>query len=210
LNQEHHRHRLALLLDDPAAFARGLLPTRLREYQVEVARAIARSIAERRGDTITVLFPRQAGKNELSAQVEAWLLWRYSRVGGQLVKAAPTFRPQIVNSMLRLERMLSASPLLAGWRKQQGYIYSLHAARISFFSAQPAASIVGATADLLLEGDEAQDLDPEKWDRDLVPMAATGNATRVLYGTPWSVAICTVLQWHRRRRNFGGLGPAAR
>jgi hypothetical protein len=194
LNQERHRHQLALLLGDPAAFARGLLPTRLREYQVEVARAIARSIAERRGDTITVLFPRQAGKNELSAQVEAWLLWRYSRLGGQLVKAAPTFRPQIVNSMLRLERMLSASPLLGGWRKQQGYIYSLHAARISFFSAQPAASIVGATADLLLEGDEAQDLDPEKWDRDLVPMAATGNATRVLYGTPWTVVSCAAQQ----------------
>ena len=46
--------------------------------------------------------------------------------------------------------------------------------------------MVGATASLLLEGDEAQDLDIEKWDRDLVPMAATGNAARVLYGTPWT------------------------
>lgn len=32
--------------------------------------------------------------------------------------------------------------------------------------------------------DEAQDLDPDKWNRDLAPMGATGPATRVLYGTP--------------------------
>ena len=45
---------------------------------------------------------------------------------------------------------------------------------------------MGATAGLLLEADEAQDIEPQKWDRDLVPMAASGAATRVLYGTPWT------------------------
>jgi hypothetical protein len=162
----------------------------LRAYQLDVARAIAQSVIEGAGLTFTVLFPRQAGKNELSAQVEAFLLFRYSRRGGSIAKAAPTFRPQLITSMLRLERMLDG-PLTRGkWARRQAYIVRLGAASASFFSGGPGANIVGATASLLLEGDEAQDLDPAKWDRDLRPMAATTAATSVLYGTPWTVNRC--------------------
>jgi hypothetical protein len=46
--------------------------------------------------------------------------------------------------------------------------------------------VVGATADILLEIDEAQDVAPEKFERDFRPMASTRNATTVLYGTAWS------------------------
>lgn len=180
--------RLAVrrLLRDLGLFSAHALGRPLRPYQLAAGRAILESVMRADGLTFTVLFPRQAGKNELSAQLEAFLLFRYQRRGGSLVKAAPTFKPQVVNSMLRLERMLSG-PLTAGrWRRTQGYIFQLGRASCAFFSAQPGAQIVGATASLLLEGDEAQDLDPEKWDKDLLPMAATGNATRVLYGTPWT------------------------
>ena len=184
---EAARRALRALLSDPATYSRHCLPTPFREYQSEVAREIAAAVAQGGGITFTVLFPRQAGKNELSAQLEAWLLLRYSGRGGSLVKAAPSFKPQIINSMLRLERMLTASELTrARWYRRMGYIYGCGASSIFFFSAQPGANIVGATANVLLEGDEAQDLDPEKWDKDLVPMTATGNATRVLYGTPWT------------------------
>jgi hypothetical protein len=55
-----------------------------------------------------------------------------------------------------------------------------------FFSASPDAHIVGATASLLLEVDEAQDVSVEKFNRDLRPMASTTNCTTVLYGTAWS------------------------
>ena len=55
-----------------------------------------------------------------------------------------------------------------------------------FFSAGPDANIVGATASILLEVDEAQDVSIQKFDRDLRPMASTKNATTVLYGTAWS------------------------
>ena len=46
--------------------------------------------------------------------------------------------------------------------------------------------MAGATASLLLECDESQDVDPVRWDKDLVPMGATGNATQAHYGTPWA------------------------
>ena len=178
------------VVEDVGVFGRwGLLPV-LRGYQVEVARAVARAVSEAAGAgggvTFTVVLPRQAGKNEVSAQLEAFLLYRYQRAGGAIVKAAPTFRPQLVTSALRLERMLAGRLTAGRWRRHQGHIYELGRASCRLLSAQPSAQIVGATASLLLEGDEAQDLDIEKWDRELVPMAATSNAPRVLYGTPWT------------------------
>ena len=116
-----------------------------------------------RGLTFTVVFPRQAGKNELSAHLEAFLLHHYQRQGGSIVKAAPTFRPQVVNSILRLEQLLGEPLTDARWRRVQGFIFRLGRASCSFYSARPTANVVGASASLLLEGDEAQDLDRQKW-----------------------------------------------
>jgi len=58
-------------------------------------------------------------------------------------------------------------------------------ARMVFLSADPSAQVVGHTADLILEVDEAQDVLPEKFDKDFRPMGAAANATTVYYGTPW-------------------------
>ncbi len=54
--------RHALL--DVGAYSRGLLHDHaLRPYQVEVARAIAASVRERRGMQFALVFARQAGKD---------------------------------------------------------------------------------------------------------------------------------------------------
>src|SRR6266487_7212731 len=181
------RRQLAVALaEDVQAFGLWGRLSELRPYQLEVARAVARSVLDGQGLTFTVLYPRQAGKNELSAQLEAYLLFRHQETGGSMVKAAPTFRPQVVTSLLRLEEMLAGKLTRGRWTRERGFIVRLGASSISFFSAQPDSNIVGATASVLLEGDEAQDIDPQKWDRDLVPMGASGAATRVLYGTPWT------------------------
>lgn len=164
---------------------RGLPP--LRPYQAEAARAVLASVAERRGLTFTVMMARQAGKNELSAQLEVLLLLLHAgRPGAQGVKASPTYKPQTINSIRRLRQRLADAGLGRRLRAEQGYMLGLGGARWLFFSAQPGAHVVGATASILLEGDEAQDLDPEKWNRDFRPMGATANATAVLYGTAWS------------------------
>ncbi len=180
---------LKAVLSDFALFSRHLLRRELRAYQLAPARAILDSVIHKRGRAFAVLFARQMGKNELSAALEAYILTLFQRHGGSLVKAAPTWKPQVVNSMLRLDGMLDRNPLTVGrWRTRHGYIREVGNARIYFFSADPNAEIVGATASILLEGDEAQDLDATKWDKDLSPMAATGNATRVLWGTSWDGA----------------------
>ncbi|MCJ7555587.1 MAG: hypothetical protein MUP90_01585, partial [Gammaproteobacteria bacterium] len=56
-------------------------------------------------------------------------------------------------------------------------------ASLSFLSGAPGANIVGATASTLLEVDEAQDVSTSKYDKEIAPMAASTNATRVFWGT---------------------------
>jgi hypothetical protein len=142
------------------------------------------SVRERAGRTITVEIARQGGKNELSAQLELLLLGTARHGRAEAVKCAPTFRPQLRVSMRRLWTRLEQ----AGAGKsasRDGDSIALNGARIVFLSAESQANVVGHTASLLLEVDEAQDVDAEKFYREFMPMAATTNATVVLYGTAW-------------------------
>jgi Terminase RNaseH-like domain len=173
-------------LSDMSTFSRVVTRKPLRQYQLEPARAIIDSILHGKGLTFAVMMSRQAGKNELSGQLEAYLLNLFRRKGGQVVKASPTFKPQTVNSIMRLEDRLHNPWDEGTWRRREGYIIELGRARVLFFSADPTSNVVGATADLLLEGDEAQDIEQAKWDKDFAPMAASTRATTVLWGTAWT------------------------
>ncbi|MBI3969765.1 MAG: hypothetical protein HY332_00630 [Chloroflexi bacterium] len=179
------------------AFSAHVLKKPLRPYQAAAAQAIQQSILAVDGLTFTVMMARQMGKNELSAHLEAWLLDHSAQAGGTIVMAAPTFRPQILNSMLRLQELLRHPHFQGRWRREHGYMLALDEARIAFYSAEPQANVVGATASLLLEIDEAQGVDPDKFTRDFRPMAAATNATTVLYGTAWSED--SLLEQQRRR-----------
>ena len=175
------------LLSDPLVFAQYGSRLRLRSYQQAVAHAVVDSVMHRRGLSLVVMFPRQSGKNELQAQLEVYLLMLFSEGGGEMVKVSPTWKPQAQNAMRRLERVLESNLLTRGcWEKQSGYLYQIGRAQIAFFSGAPEANIVGATASILLEVDEAQDVSIEKYDRAIAPMAASTNATRVLWGTAWT------------------------
>ncbi|MFI5267407.1 MAG: hypothetical protein ACHQ7M_08530, partial [Chloroflexota bacterium] len=160
----------------------------LRPYQLLAARAIVRSVLQGEGRTFTVMMARQMGKNELSAHVEAYLLFVHRVAGGTVVKAAPTFKPQLINSKMRLERVLKHLPsdLPRQVQSRFGYIIQMGEAGVHFLSAEESSNVVGATADLLLEIDEAQDVSEEKYVKDFRPLASTANTTAVLYGTAWS------------------------
>ncbi len=160
---------------------------RLRAYQMEAGCEILESVRWRDGRSFVVMFPRQSGKNELQAWIEAYLMFIFSFKGCELVKVSPTWRPQSLNALRRLARVLRAHPYIAPeWRKESNYILQLAQARTIFLSGAPGSNIVGATASHLLEVDEAQDVLPEKFDREIAPMAASTNATRVFWGTAWT------------------------
>ncbi|MDP9236623.1 MAG: hypothetical protein M3P30_04350 [Chloroflexota bacterium] len=163
---------------------RELMIPSLRPYQSDAGRAVLESVRRGLGHSITIEIARQGGKNELSSKIEMLLLAASYRRGGDAVKCAPTFRPQLRISMRRLWRRLEASGLATCATREPNAI-TLGGARVLFLSAEHGANVVGHTASLLLEVDEAQDVDIDKFDREFRPMAAAANATTVYYGTAW-------------------------
>ncbi len=157
----------------------------LRPYQREVAMAILNSVFGRKGLTFSVEIARQGGKNELSAQLELLLLTLYMAEPQNLVKCSPTFKPQTVISMTRLKDRLNEAGFDGIWTSELGYIIKLGNVRAMFLSADETANVVGNTAHILLEVDESQDVNKDKYNKEFKPMGATTNVTTVHYGTTW-------------------------
>ena len=179
---------LSCVFQDLIMFSQAMSGVKLRKYQEGPAEAIIESVRERAGRLFVIIFPRQSGKNELQAQIEAYLLFILKNTDADIVKASPTWKPQSINAMRRLERVLERNQVykFVEWSKESGYIFKVKNARIYFLSGSDIANVVGATANVLLECDEAQDVKISKWDKDFAPMAASTNATRVFWGTAWT------------------------
>ena len=189
MNSADEASALQPSMADVAVFSRRVAPAyRFRSYQIEPAREIVRSVELGLGEQYAVVFSRQAGKDELLAQLLAFLLTRYRHRGGNVVVAAPTYRPQAALSRDRLLARLANDLSLIGGaaRTRDGYAIHLGRASARFVSAAPGANARGQTADLLLVANEAQDIRPEIWDAVFDPMAASSNATTVFVGTVWS------------------------
>ncbi len=160
----------------------------LRTYQSEVAKAVLDSVQNGKGLTLSVEIARQGGKNELSAHIEVLLLTLHMAKGGSLVKCSPTFKPQTIISMHRLRERLDDFGFDGIYHTDMGYIITLGAARAVFLSAEEHSSVVGHTADILLEIDESQDVSKEKYTKEFRPMGSSTNVTTVHYGTTWDDA----------------------
>ena len=161
---------------------------KLRPYQNEVAKAVLDSIQEGKGLTFSVEIARQGGKNELSAHLELLLLTLYIAQGGNLIKCSPTFKPQTIISMQRLKERLDEFGYGGIYHTEMGYIIALGNAREIFLSAEESSSVVGHTADILLEIDESQDVSKEKYTKEFRPMGSSTNVTTIHYGTTWDDA----------------------
>src|SRR6266571_4791635 len=106
-------------------FAAHVIGKPLYPFQVAIGDAILDSVFNNRGLTITVMMARQMGKNETSAVIEAYIL--SCMKSGNIVKAAPTYKPQVINSRLRLLSMLG-NPL-TGDRVWRSFGYMIGVAR---------------------------------------------------------------------------------
>ena len=183
-------------LTDIAEFSRIFMPgVALRRYQAEPARAIASAVlARRRGVTagaageFAAVFSRQSGKDEMLAQLCAYLLVLFQHSGGQIVVALPTMRPQGIIARDRLtERVRNARfRTLGRVRIRDGTIVELGRASVHFLSAAPTSNARGNTASLLLVANECQDIEPDTWDSVFAPMAAASNAVTLYMGTVWT------------------------
>jgi len=160
---------------------------KMRPYQLEPAKAILKSIKEKRGDTIVLIISRQAGKDELLANLLSYLVTLFAHREVGIVVANPTYKPQTINAIMRLENRLNANLLTKSvWKKRSDYMRMIGMATVSFLSGDQSSNVVGAVASLLLVINEAQDISPAKYDKDFAPMVASTNATRLIVGTTWT------------------------
>lgn len=105
-----------------------------------------------------------------------------------IIKTAPTFRPQLLVSKQRLRQTLESNIFLAKlYRPIEGYAFGVGNARTTFLSAEKNANRVGETASLLLETDETQDTDIDIFDKDLRPMTLSTGAATMCWGTAWNL-----------------------
>ncbi|MGB7725529.1 MAG: hypothetical protein WBL37_08125 [Dehalococcoidales bacterium] len=155
---------------------------------MEIGEAVMDSVFNQKGITFSVEIARQGGKNEISARLQMALLGLFINEKKNLIKCAPTFHPQAINSMARLTDRLNDAGFGRFWKTQNGNTVCMGNARAIFLSADKMANVVGNTAHLLLEVDEAQDVTKEKYTRDFKPMGSTTNVTTILYGTTWDDA----------------------
>lgn len=158
----------------------------LRPYQITIYKAVMRAIESRESATFSVEMARQAGKNETSAWIELSNLLRHQSSYEDAIKAAPTLQPQALISHRRLLTRLHAINAGEMVRREGANVLRLGSARQVFLSAEPDSNVVGFTAHTLLEVDEAQDVDADKFDREFRPMAAATGAVTVFYGTAWT------------------------
>ena len=172
-------------LDNIGEWSRMMWPRwQLRPYQIRVAAEIARSVRSGEGRQFAVAFARQSGKDEMLAQLQAYLMYHAHDEGGSLVAVNPTLRPQGLISKRRLASRLMG--LTYESVMSEGNTLSLGKAACSFLTAHPTAQARGETASLLLSCNEAQDVPPQRWDAVFDPMGAAMHATQVFSGTVWT------------------------
>ncbi len=166
-------------------------PTRhpaLRAYQTRILQGLLRALASTPAAPLTVMMPRQSGKNEIAAALVAFLLRVNAHTGGTIVVCAPTLDPQARISAERIRAALAATDALvppAGQSHSRGDAILAGRARAIVLSASPQASVAGHTASIALIADEAQDIDEAWFNRQFRPMAASTGAPTILFGTAW-------------------------
>ena len=80
----------------------------MRSYQADAMRNIFDAVVQGKGGRFAVTFPRQSGKNEMQAQLEAVVMAANQHRGGNIIKIIPTEKNQGKVSTERLAGVLCA------------------------------------------------------------------------------------------------------
>ena len=92
---------------DPVSRALSRNSCFLRSYQADALRNIFDAAMAGKGGRFTVTFPRQSGKNEMQAQLEAAVMAANLHRGGSIIKLIPTEKNQGKISTERLRDVLT-------------------------------------------------------------------------------------------------------
>ncbi len=99
---------------------------KLYGYQLEPARAIIESVRLNLGLTFVLVMPRQAGKDELLTHLLAYLMRNLSHKERGMVEVNPTYKPQTVQAVMRLENRMDFELPVHGAVEEMEGIYPPH------------------------------------------------------------------------------------
>lgn len=150
--------------------------------EIETIKKCEYHINNKTGKTITIRSARQTMKNECSGMLCTRMLSLFKDEGGIYIRTAPTHKPQIINSKMRVAQFLNSDPTIKGWYPKEGYMFVLGNAVIQFLSTDKKANVVGATASICLDIDEAHKVDKGKYEEDFGPMSAFHNVPTIMWG----------------------------
>ena len=91
---------------DPGLRSLMMMNRKMRTYQLNALRNIFEAAMSGQGGRFAVMFPRQSGKNETQAQLEAAVMAASQHTGGNIIKIIPTEKNQGKVSTERLTAVL--------------------------------------------------------------------------------------------------------
>ena len=110
-----NKRNMKLNLFDPVTRALTANNCYIRSYQAEALRTIYDAVIYGKGGRYAVTFPRQSGKNELQAHLEAAVMFANLHKNGSIIKIIPTEKNQGKVSTDRLSSVISGRwPISAG------------------------------------------------------------------------------------------------
>jgi hypothetical protein len=156
----------------------------LYDYQLQPARAILESVRLDQGLTFVLNFPRQSGKDELLAHLEAYLM----RMSNDKDRAILEVNSNIDNhriAILRLEERLSSNVFTRSRWVGVGDDIAIDKCRTTFLCADGVPDGNVTPANLLFIVNDAQDIWPAWFDMEFSHLAARPKLTRLICGSSW-------------------------
>ena len=185
LDPSYHREHFVTDHALPGEKKGRLLPPQ-RQALLAIEGAVARSRRRESGQRMVVVrSSRQTMKNDIDATVLCRMLHRYQHEGGIVIRTAPSYSPQLLNSRRRIEWMIARDLLFTAtgeptWR--YGHMLVHGKAEVHLLSGSRGGNPEGATASLLLSVDEAHRFDKGVFEDRFGPMCAIHDAPIVMYG----------------------------
>jgi len=155
---------------------------KLYDYQLQPARAILESIRFKQRLTIVLDFPILSGKDELLAQLEIYLMRMLNDQKMRTVVVNYSDENNLT-AVMRLGDRLNSNVFTSFYWKMVGLDFVLGEGRTIFYSMQAITIGEPIQSNLLLIVNEAQNVDPDEYDRLNEMFTSDRGVTRIICGT---------------------------
>ncbi|HBG74698.1 MAG: hypothetical protein A2X25_11745 [Chloroflexi bacterium GWB2_49_20] len=156
----------------------------LYDYQLLPAQAVLESVRLGQGLTFVLNFPRQSGKDELLAHLQAYLMRMSNDKDRTILEVNSNLENHRI-ALWRLEERLSSNVFTRSRWARLGDTVAIDKCRTTFLPADGVPDGKVAPASLLFIVNDAQDIWPAWFDMEFSHLAARPKLTRLVCGSSW-------------------------